>query len=122
MAVAKFLAVALRPPSFWWATDHGAGKMTPASAGLLKARGGQKGMPDLTVIHPRERFTIIVGIELKAGKGKPTDEQMAVAQAFARANAAYEFCWSLEDVVHALRSSGIPVYAQIWGKGVKVEV
>ena len=39
VTVAQYLAIALRPPTFWSSIDHGAGRMTRASAGLRKARG-----------------------------------------------------------------------------------
>lgn len=77
-------------------------------------------MPDLMVMHPRERLVVVLGIELKAGKGKPTAEQLAMAEAFKAVNASYEFCWSLDDVVHALSICGIPVYAKVWGRGVRI--
>jgi len=45
IAVAHLLEVVLDPArTFWTALDHGAGKMTPASAGLRKARGVKAGL------------------------------------------------------------------------------
>jgi hypothetical protein len=123
IAAAQFLRLALRPPTTWFAIDHGAGRMTPAAAGLLKARGGRKGVPDLMVLHPvrpgdYQSGTIVVGVELKApGKGRTTPSQTAMAAEFEAANAAYEFCWSLEDIEHALRTNGIPLHATVAGNG-----
>jgi hypothetical protein len=118
LAAAQFLRLALRPPTIWFAIDHGAGRMTPAAAGLLKARGGRKGVPDLLVLHPAPQGrTVVIGLELKAGKGRPSAAQVAVAVEFALADAAYELCWSLDDVERALRTNGIPLHATVAGNG-----
>jgi len=123
IAAAQFLRLALRPPTVWFAVDHGAGRMTPAAAGLLKARGGRQGVPDLIVMHPAQAGTIggigtmVVGLELKAKTGRPSEAQEAMAAEFDAAHAAYEFCRSLDEVEHVLRAYGIPVHATVAGNG-----
>jgi hypothetical protein len=119
IACAQYLRLALRPPTVWFAVDHGAGKMSPAAAGLLKARGGVAGLPDLIVMHPNAGSlgAIVLGIELKATKGVRSSAQVAMAAAFGRVNADYRFCYRLEDVEHALRTNDIPVHATVAANG-----
>jgi hypothetical protein len=117
LAAAHYLRLALRPPTTWFAIDHGAGLMTPAAAGLLKARGGRQGLPDLMVLHPAEVGTIVVGIELKSRRGRASAAQVAMQREFMAADAAYAFCWDLEDVQQALRIHGIPLHATVVGNG-----
>jgi hypothetical protein len=117
IAAAQYLRLALRPPTVWFAIDHGAGRMTPAAAGLLKARGGRQGVPDLLVLHPFQADTNVVGLELKAPKGRVSDAQRIMAREFRAAGAAYEFCRSLEDVEAVLRGVGIPVFATVAANG-----
>jgi hypothetical protein len=118
IAVANFLRLALRPPTVWFAVDHGAGKMSRQAGGLLKARGGRRGLPDILVLHPNPAgSTAVVGIEIKAPTGRPSQAQADMEREFRRAHAAYEFCWSINDVEHALRTNGIPVHATVAGNG-----
>jgi hypothetical protein len=118
IAAAQYLRLALRPPTVWFAIDHGAGKMTRPAAGLLKARGGVRGLPDLFVMHPNPAgSTAVVGLELKAKTGQPSPAQAAMEREFRKAHAGYAFCWSLNDVEQALRTHGIPVHARVAGNG-----
>jgi len=117
LAVASYLRVALRPPTLWFTLDSGAGRMTPAAAGLLKARGGVRGLPDLMVMHPDGILTAVLGIELKAGKGRASAAQGAMAAQFDLANAHYIFCRSLEEVEGALVTAGIPLFATVGARG-----
>lgn len=72
MAVARFLKLAL-PDLVWFAIPNG-GYRTKAEAGIMKATGTRKGVPDLAFILP----TGSVGfIELKAAKGRLSPDQIA---------------------------------------------
>tara|TARA_R110000822_G_scaffold198511_3_gene336507 strand:+ start:726 stop:1133 length:408 start_codon:yes stop_codon:yes gene_type:complete len=115
IAVAKYLAHALRPPTYWTSVDAGAGKMTAASAGLRKARGVKAGFPDIIVMHPMGLNTLVVGIELKAGKGKLSPAQIDACTALFDANARYIECRSLDEVEGCLRWAGIPMHASLPG-------
>jgi hypothetical protein len=111
-AVAQYLAVALRPPTFWSSLDHGAGKMARASAGLRKARGVKAGLPDVLIMSPVDDTGVLVlGIELKSEKGSLSDEQRTVQAAFRACEANYKVCRSIEEVELALREVGIPYRA-----------
>lgn len=113
IAVAGFLRHALRPPTFWSSIDHGAGKMTPASAGLRKARGVKPGLPDILIMHPFFDGTLVVGVELKAGRGTPSVHQGAVWAAFNECRALYYIARSIEEVEAKLRECGIPLNAKV---------
>ncbi len=118
LAVAQFLRVALRPPTFWTAIDHGVGKLGRAEAGLRKARGVKPGLPDILIIWPElidgeGHITSILGIELKSPKGRASPAQAAMQIAFQNARADYHFCTSLEQVVTILKSYRIPLHAKL---------
>jgi hypothetical protein len=124
IAVAQFLRYALRAPSYWTSIDHGAGKMTPASAGLRKARGVQAGISDVLVMHPigkdNRNGTRAIWIELKAGKGRTSVAQNDFLDRVLAAGCFARVARSVEEVDAILRGLGIPVYAKLWGSGIKV--
>lgn len=113
VAVARYLALALKPPVWWSSIDHGAGKMSAAAAGRRKARGVRKGLPDILVMSPiDDTGTIVLGIELKAGNGRQSDAQRDLEEAFLGCEAEYTVCRSIADVADALKACGIPVHAR----------
>ena len=117
IAVAGYLALALKPPSFWSSIDHGAGKMTPASAGLRKARGVKPGLPDVLVMHPIFGHTLVIGVELKATVGRLSPSQHAVGAAFLGCNSHYFVARSVDEVEGFLRGVGIPLSARVAREG-----
>ena len=51
VAVAHMLQIVLDPEHTWWsAIDHGAGKLSKRAAGMMKARGVHRGLPDFIVL------------------------------------------------------------------------
>lgn len=114
VAVADFLRLALRSPTIWTAFPAGGGGRVRGAR--LKAMGLSPGWPDIIVIHPHPRAQdgcIVVGLELKSPKGKPSPAQDEMAWGFLRAGAHYPFCRSLEEVEKFLRQFGIPLHARI---------
>lgn len=108
--VARYLSLALRPPTIWTAFPAGGGGKVRGA--LLKAMGLKAGWPDVIVMHGfRTRTTVLLGIELKVGKGRQSPEQKAVMAAFQAAGALYKVCRSLDDVEWALMDAGLPVFA-----------
>jgi hypothetical protein len=89
--------------------------MTAASAGLRKARGVKAGFPDVLVMHPLGLNTLVVGIELKAKKGRLSDAQAATCEALWAANARYVECRSLEEVQRCLERAGVPLHGYVAG-------
>lgn len=113
IAVAAYLRLALRSPTTWTAIGHGGGGKVRGA--LLKASGVVPGWPDLLIMHPMFANTLVVGIELKAKKGRVSPQQRGISMEFALCNAGYHFARSLEDVEYILRTAGIPLFASTGG-------
>jgi hypothetical protein len=111
MAVASFLRVALRPPTIWTAFPAGGGGRVRGAQ--LKAMGLQPGWPDLLVMYYTKTAPLVVGIELKAGKGKQTPEQKAVESTFNYLGAYYFIARSVDEVEGFLKGVGIPLHAAL---------
>jgi hypothetical protein len=107
-AVALFLRHALVPPAWFSTIGHGGGGRVRGA--MLKRAGMRAGMPDLLVFGPRG---YVLGIELKAGKGRQSPEQRDVADDFRACRQGYTVCRSVEDVATALRTHGIPTRARV---------
>jgi hypothetical protein len=106
VAVAHMLTVVLDPELTWWsALDHGAGWMTPASAGLRKARGVRRGLPDFVILFKSG----LLGIELKSNKGRLSPEQIETAEAWMVLGHHIAVARSLEDVQDILEAWEIPM-------------
>jgi len=110
-SVAQFLSKALKPPTVWTTIGHGGGGRIRGAQ--LKAMGVQKGWPDILVMHPCGDGPWVLGIELKAKKGRQSPEQMDCARRFRDATAFYEVCYSVEDVEAELNLHGIPLSASV---------
>ena len=54
LSVAQYLRVAVERPTFWSTIGHGT-YTTKAGAGLLRAKGLLRGLPDIMVFHPGRR-------------------------------------------------------------------
>ena len=113
-AVAAFLRVALKPPTIWTTIPAGGGGRIRGAQ--LKAMGLQRGWPDILVIHPADEGPLVVGIELKASKGRQSAEQKAFAEQFEKAGGYYFLCRSVEDVDYRLWELAIPLHASVYGK------
>ncbi len=109
IAVAQYLRVALKPPVWWSSIDHGAGKMSPASVGLRKARGVKSGIPDIIILWPNNK----AGIELKAPGGRLSPAQKRTIEEWNAAGAYVGVCSSLEQVISDLTRLGIPLHAKL---------
>jgi hypothetical protein len=109
MAVASFLRATLRPPVIWSAFPAGGGGRLRGA--FLKAMGLQAGWPDLIVMAPAGHYeTRVLGIELKAGKGKLSEAQLGIVERFLGINARIITARSIEEVELALRMSKIPLH------------
>jgi hypothetical protein len=115
IAVATFLRHALRPPVLWSAFPAGGGGAIRGS--ILKAMGLQAGWPDVLVIAPGP---IIVGIELKVGKGRQSPQQISIENGFLQCNAMYFIARSVDEVEGFLRGVGVPLHARLveGGRGI----
>ncbi len=100
-AILDYLAVAA-PDVFAYAIPNAA-RRTPGGRAGNAVPGLCPGMPDLGLVWRGKPYFI----EVKAGKGRVSDEQLRTAQLLRRAGAAVTFCWSIDDVRHALSTWGI---------------
>ena len=112
--VARYLEVTLRPPTWWSSIGHGGGGLIRGAQ--LKRKGVKKGVPDVIVIHPvasagSEYGAWLVGIELKAPKGRQSEDQKKVQRAFEQAGGFYYVARSVDEVEDALRQTGIPLFS-----------
>lgn len=116
--VARYLALALKPPTIWTAIGHGGGGKVRGA--ILKAMGVQAGWPDILIVWPENGYCKMLGIELKAGKGRPSPAQVNLSDAFYQANGIYEVCRSLDEVDHQLYMNRIPRHASLGSERTKI--
>lgn len=113
IAVAQYLGHALRPPTIWTAFPAGGGGRIRGA--FLKAMGLKAGWPDIVVMHPLGgdgcQVSVVVGIELKAAKGRLSPSQTAMHKSFYAAGARYDICRSLDEVEWFLKNCRIPLHA-----------
>lgn len=116
LAVARFLRIALRPPTTWTTFPSGGGGRIRGAQ--LKAAGLAKGWPDLLVLHPAPNGggPILLGLELKAKGGRISPEQRSIMAAFHECRAWYVLCRSVEEVERACRYVGVPLRATVSGE------
>lgn len=84
MVVVKLLEFAGKPGLFWFHPPN-EGRRSPRAGARNKAMGVIKGVPDLVLIWRGQA----IGIELKAEKGRQTEDQRAVETAWEAAGGAY---------------------------------
>lgn len=113
-AVAVYLDLALKPPTVWSAIGHGGGGGLRGA--ILKGMGVKAGMPDVLVLHPDRGRTVVLGLELKAPRGRISPDQIDMGRAFIGMNATYSVCRALEEVQRAIRRAGIPLHARVAGE------
>jgi len=101
-AVATYLARVLAAPTFFTAIGHGGGGKLRGA--ILKGMGMRAGVPDLLIIDRGK----CLWIELKAGKGALSPEQVAVHQWLVAAGASVVVCRSIDDVRDRLEVWGVP--------------
>ena len=106
IAVARMLGIILDDERTWWtAIDHGVGWLGPKEAGIRKARGVKRGIPDFIVVW----LDRLIGIELKAKGGRSTPEQIEVAATWSRLNHHVFVARSMEEVQSILIDCHVPL-------------
>jgi len=113
VAVAHMLQIVLDPERTWWsAIDHGAGKMSKHAAGMMKARGVKRRIPDIIIMSefPPPHMHRIIAIELKTNGGKLSPAQQEVIEAWHRLGTVSVFvARSLEEVQEILEHCHVPL-------------
>ncbi len=110
--VARYLAVALRPPVWWSSVEHSA-KLGKVAAGMRRARGVKAGWPDIVILWPDGNRTKMLGIELKSPTGLQSPVQKDVETAWAACHVPVVVCRSLQEVETALTIWRVPCQAKI---------
>lgn len=109
-SVADLLDWLLVPPAFYTAFPAGWGKLPPRIAGLLKACGLKRGMPDILVF---DRISSIgphlIGIELKrpSKRNNTSDEQELMHSKLKIVGVPVYVCWTVEMVIEVLDRENI---------------
>jgi hypothetical protein len=111
IAVAHMLDVVLDPKRTWWtAIDHGVGKLGFKEAGIRKARGVKPGIPDIVIMARDFPYQpIVIGIELKAGRGDLSEAQIEVRDEWLSMGHGVYVARSLEEVQDILVRAKIPM-------------
>lgn len=86
------------------------GWRTPAEAGIFRALGVRRGVPDLLLWTPHAQS---FGIELKAGAGKLRDAQILWHSTLASLGHRVYVCFSIDEVEAVLRVERVPSIGQI---------
>ena len=106
IATADYLRHALPPSALFFHVPNGELR-TKRTASKLKAYGVMPGVPDIIVIYQNK----MVGIELKAPKGRVSPEQKHVGAMFIAHGFAWGVARSLDDVEALL--GNIPLRATL---------
>jgi hypothetical protein len=104
--VASYLDLALPRDAVWFHPPNG-GARSKAEAGIFKAMGVKRGVPDLIIIY-RGR---VVAIELKAPGGTRSPAQKLMHAQLSAAGALVYTATSIEEVESFLRVAFIPLKA-----------
>ena len=108
--VTDYLALCVpAPPSGpWWTAVNPIPAKSRAAAGISKAMGLRSGTPDF-VLCWRGR---LVGIELKAGRGRLSPSQIGAHDAITLAGGVVTTCRTLDEVAAFLTTLGVPSRAR----------
>ena len=115
VAVAHMLAIVLDPHLTWWsAIDHGAGKLSKRAAGMMKARGVKRGLPDFMLLWIGlspigARIGNLVGIELKTESGTLSEAQAKTRLDWLSMGFTIYVARSLEQVQDILINCHVPM-------------
>ena len=74
----------------------------PITASKLKAEGLRPGIPDLMLARPVNEWAGLF-LEMKAGKGRTSDEQDDVIGYLTRAGYKCAVCWTAEEAIEQIQ-------------------
>jgi hypothetical protein len=101
--IAAFLDVGLGGNATWTTIPLGGGGKLRGS--ILKGLGVRRGFPDVAIFDGGRALFL----ELKAPKGRVSDEQTACHKALRRAGCVVYVIRSLDEAIIALRECGVPL-------------
>ena len=107
--VAKYLRAVIGPErtccnGVAWESIETRGRRSLAEGARNRARGCVAGTPDIHICYRGCEYHI----ELKAGKGTTTTEQLSWHEAFGQAGATIAVCRTLDDVRECLETWRVP--------------
>ena len=104
--VAHYLALCVpAPPSGpWWTAVNPIPAKSRAAAGISKAMGLKAGTPDIVLCWKGR----LVGVELKAGRGRLARAQRETHDAISLAGCVMTTCRTLDEVMDLLAALGVP--------------
>lgn len=108
-AIAAYLRAAAPSSFYWTSVAHQRGTRKRFEMGILKALGVRSGCPDIVACH-NGRF---IGIEIKAPKGRLSENQEATSDAITLAGGLYAVVRSVDEVDAFLRMIGVPMRGRI---------
>ena len=108
--VADYLSLCVpAPPSGpWWTAVHPIPAKSRAAAGISRAMGLRAGTPDFVLCWKGR----LVGIELKAGRGRLNPAQREAHDAVTLAGGIVTTCRTLDEVAAFLATLGVPSRAR----------
>jgi len=105
IGVARLLQLVLDPALTWWSGIDHAAQLSARYGADRKRRGVKRGLPDFVVLFGGK----LLGIEIKAGKGRATPDQVELCADWRALGALYEVARSLDEVQEILRMYGVPM-------------
>jgi hypothetical protein len=91
------------PGSLVWAVPNGGYILDKRTVAKLKAMGLTPGIPDLCVLVRGQK---LLGLELKAGRGRQSPEQQAIEAAWIAAGGAYAVATGVDQALALLVERG----------------
>lgn len=104
-------AVPAPPEGPWFTHPVNETRRSKAEAGVAKALGQRAGTPDLLLCFQGR----LIGIELKAAKGRLADRQAECQRDLMLAGAAVTTVRSLDEFAGFLKQLGVPIRAEVQG-------
>lgn len=102
LAVADLLTKAARKDVLWFHVPN-EGQRSEKTGALLKALGMKRGIPDIIVLFGGK----CIGLELKAAKGKLSDDQEAMAMAWTLAGGLWHVAHTYQAAFDVLEVAGV---------------
>ncbi len=114
--VAEYLALCVPAPPAgpWWTVVNPIPAKSRAAAGISKAMGLKAGTPDIVMCWKGR----MIGVELKAGRGRLSPAQVETHDAITLSGGVVTTCRTLDDVAAFLATLGVPsrAYSVISGR------
>lgn len=103
LAVVRYLDLTLPKDALFWHTPNTFPTAKIQYHVKLKAMGRKAGIPDLLVLHG----SALIGLEVKAPKGRQSKDQKVIQEQFETAGGHYHLVRSIDDVRAVLASHDV---------------